>query len=70
MFSTILLYGGLFLGGLIAGLKVIAPLTKTKVDDSLLDYALRLEGIIESLGGQVPHAETPAPVVAARPDKV
>ena len=66
MFTTVLLYAGLVLGGLIAGLKVIAPLTKSKVDDDLLGYALRLEKVIEGLGGTVPHTEAPPAVVAAK----
>lgn len=66
MFSTVLLYAGLVLGGLIAGLKVIAPLTKTKVDDDVLGYALRLEKVIEGLGGTVPHAEAPKAVADAK----
>jgi hypothetical protein len=56
MFTTILTYAALFSAGLIAGLKVIAPLTKTTVDDTVLGYLEDLEKIVESLGGKLPEA--------------
>ena len=51
---SVLLYAGLFLGGVVAGLKVIAPRTKTTVDDKLLQYAELVEGILEQLGHPTP----------------
>lgn len=37
--TTVLVFVAGLLAGVIAGLKVIAPLTKTKVDDKVLEYA-------------------------------
>lgn len=54
MLTDILLYGGIFLGGLLAGLKVIAPLTKTKVDDTILSYGDKAKDLLEALGVKVP----------------
>lgn len=58
--TDILLYGGLFLGGVIAGLKVVAPLTKTKADDKVLDVALIVKRVLETLGINVPEATVEA----------
>lgn len=38
------------LAGVIAALTIIAPLTKTKVDDKVLDYALKVESVGVSTG--------------------
>lgn len=54
MLSNILLYAGLFLGGALAGLKVIAPLTKTKIDDEVLEYGEGAVALLEKLGIKVP----------------
>lgn len=54
MLSTVLLYAALFLGGLVAGLKVVAPLTATKVDDKVLEYGEDAVKLLESLGVHVP----------------
>lgn len=40
--------GGVLVG-VIAALTLVAPLTKTTIDDKALAYAEKLEGIIESL---------------------
>ena len=56
MFTTILTYVLLFSAGAVAGLKVIAPLTATKVDDEILGYIETLEKIAEGLGGKLPEA--------------
>lgn len=37
--STVLVFVAGLLAGVIAGLKVIAPLTKNTVDDKVLEYA-------------------------------
>lgn len=37
-FTTVLVFVAGLLAGVIAGLKVIAPLTKNKVDDKVLEY--------------------------------
>ena len=66
MLANILLYAGLFVGGLIAGLKVVAPLTKNKVDDKILYYGEEAVELLEKLGVKVPgHVEVAA--VAASP---
>jgi hypothetical protein len=49
MVTTVLLYLGLFLAGLVAGLKVVAPLTKTTVDDKILDVAEKAEAVVVGL---------------------
>jgi hypothetical protein len=54
MITTILLYAGIFLGGLVAGLKVIAPLTATKIDDKVLEYGEDGLKLLEALGVKVP----------------
>lgn len=54
MLTDILLYTGLFLGGVIAGLKIIAPRTKTKVDDTVLSYGEQAKKLLEALGIKVP----------------
>lgn len=56
MFATVLTYAALFAAGLAAGLKIIAPLTKTKVDDKILEYVEDLEKVVEGLGGRLPEA--------------
>lgn len=55
MLASILIYAGIFLGGLVAGLKVIAPLTKTNIDDKVLEYGQDAVKLLESLGVKVPH---------------
>ena len=37
------------LAGIVVALKVIAPLTKTTVDDKVLDYAEKAESVIDPL---------------------
>jgi hypothetical protein len=60
MVTTVLLYLGLFLAGLVAGLKVVAPLTKTTVDDKILDVAEKAEAVVVGLQPlPVPDPVTP-----------
>lgn len=67
MLANILLYAGLFLGGALAGLKVIAPLTKNKVDDKVLLYGEEAVELLEKLGVKVPgHVEVTAVAAAAK----
>lgn len=54
MLTTILLYAGIFLGGIVAGLKVIAPRTANKVDDKALIYGQDAVKFLEALGVTVP----------------
>lgn len=65
MLSNILLYAGLFLGGLLAGLKVIAPLTKTKIDDEILEYGEDAVVLLEKLGIKVPGHVDPEKLAVA-----
>ena len=58
MLTTILLYAGIFLTGIVAGLKVIAPLTATKIDDKLLEYGEDGLKLLEGLGVHVPDDVT------------
>lgn len=67
MLTSILLYGGLFLGGVIAGLKIIAPLTKTKVDDKILYYGEEAVEILEKLGVNIPGHVDKAQLAVAAP---
>lgn len=67
MLTSILLYCGLFIGGLIAGLKVIAPLTKTKIDDKVLYYGEEAIEILEKLGVKVPGHVDPGTLAVAAP---
>lgn len=48
MENALLIAAGL-LAGIIVGLKVIAPLTKNKVDDKVLEYAEKAESILETV---------------------
>lgn len=54
MLTTILLYAGIFLGGIVAGLKVIAPRTSNKLDDKALIYGQDAVKFLEALGVSVP----------------
>lgn len=54
MLATVLTYVGIFVAGALAGLAVIAPLTKTKLDDSLLEYGEKGVKLLEALGIHVP----------------
>lgn len=65
MLSSILLYAGLFVAGLVAGLKVIAPLTATAIDDKILIYAEDAEKVLEGLGGHGSEAQGVTVVKAA-----
>lgn len=65
MLSSILLYAGLFVAGLVAGLKVIAPLTATAIDDKILIYAEDVEKVLEGLGGHGSEAQGVTVVKAA-----
>jgi len=65
MLTTILLYAGIFLGGLVAGLKVIAPLTKTTLDDKALIYGEDAIKFLEALGVKFPADVEPKAVAAA-----
>lgn len=67
MLSTVLLYAGLFVAGIVAGLKVIAPLTKNTVDDKILLYAEDVEKVLEGLGGHGADAQGVTVVKAAAP---
>ncbi len=67
MLANILLYVGLFLGGAIAGLKVIAPLTKTKIDDEVLEYGEDAVKVLESLGIKVPGHVDPEKLAVVAP---
>lgn len=51
MFTTILLIANVILTAIVLALKVIAPLTKTTVDDKILIYAEDAEKVLEGLGG-------------------
>lgn len=66
MLTTILLYAGIFLAGLVAGLKVIAPLTKTTIDDKVLEYGEDAIKVLEGLGVQVPDDVTVHAVAASK----
>lgn len=55
MLTQILLYVLIFATGAVAGLKVIAPLTKTKVDDKILEYGEDALKVLEALGVKVPE---------------
>lgn len=47
--NQILLLAGGLISGVIVGLKVIAPLTKTTADDAVLKKLEALEGMLQSL---------------------
>jgi hypothetical protein len=49
------LLGGILVG-LIAGLKIIAPMTKNTVDDTVLDYAEKAEAVLAQVAPAVPPA--------------
>lgn len=59
MFLTIVSYVGAVAAGVVLALKVIAPKTKTLLDDKILGYVEDLEKIIEALGGQTAVAKLP-----------
>ncbi len=42
--------------GLVAGLKVLAPLTKTTADDKALEYAEKAETVVDAVKGYVEPA--------------
>lgn len=52
--SDVLVYVGLFLAGGVAALKVIAPRTKTTVDDAVLHYGEVAVDVLKGLGVEVP----------------
>lgn len=49
MLFDILTYAAAVLSGVILALKVIAPKTKTKVDDKALEYAEKAEGALKAV---------------------
>ncbi len=62
------------LAALVAALKVLAPRTKTTVDDALLADAEKVEVIVEGVAGyftpKAPAATPPAPAPAPTPAPV
>lgn len=66
MLTSILLIAGGVISGIVLALKVIAPLTKTTVDDKILIYAEDVEKVLEGIGGHgVPDGVTIAPAPLA-----
>lgn len=61
MLTSILLIASGVISGIVLALKVIAPLTKTSVDDKILVYAEDVEKVLEGIGGH----KVPAGVVIA-----
>lgn len=47
--TTLLLVLSALLAGAVVALKVIAPMTKTTVDDTVLEYAEKAEAVIDPL---------------------
>lgn len=66
MLGNILLIAGGVLGGVVLALKVIAPLTKTTVDDKILVYAEDVQKVLEGIGGHEAAAAQGVTVVAAK----
>lgn len=47
--ETILMLAGALVAGAVVGLKVIAPMTSTTVDDEVLKRLEQIEGVLKSL---------------------
>jgi hypothetical protein len=48
---TVMTYAAAVLAGMVVALKVIAPMTKTKLDDEALEYAEKAEKVVETAEG-------------------
>jgi hypothetical protein len=65
MLTSILLIAGGVISGIVLALKVIAPLTKNRIDDAILVYAEDVEKVLEGFGAHGTQGLTvvPAPAV-------
>lgn len=69
MLADILMIAGGVLAGLIAALTVIAPRTKTKVDDEILEDAKEAKKILDVVEGETQQAEPKSPATPGTPGK-